>query len=262
MSVAGNAIMMTGGQTIQFQLTTDGAVPINGLSGLYGYSAGGDAMRSLITASRSNLLESEYDRVTARAISSEAIIANALGGASTGVTFPNTWVGSQLALVARLTAAHSALGHRRQIFFVQQGGYDFHDGLSTDQQKRFLELSEAMAAFHAANTAHGLAANVTTFTASDFGRALVPNNDGSDHGWGAHHFIMGGAVKGNRIYGTFPQVTAGGAEDAGQGRLIPTTSVDQYAATLARWFGVADTDLPIVVPNIGRFSTRDLGFFG
>lgn len=262
MSVAGNAIMMSGAQTIQFQLTTQGAIPIYALDGLYGYGAGGDAMRALLTGARANLLEAEYNRVNNRAITSEAIVASALASVNSGAGFPQTWMGAQLSMVSRMIAAHAALGQRRQIFFVMQGGYDFHDGLSTDQFARFKELGDALVAFQAANTAHGLAANVTTFTASDFGRALVPNNDGSDHGWGGHHFIMGGAVKGNRIYGTFPQVVAGGAEDAGQGRLIPTTSVDEYAATLARWFGVADSDLTTVVPNIGRFANPNLGFLG
>jgi uncharacterized protein (DUF1501 family) len=108
----------------------------------------------------------------------------------------------------------------------------------------------------------GLADSVTAFTASDFGRAYLPNGDGSDHGWGGHHFVVGGAVRGGRLYGQLPALALEGPEDAGEGRWIPTTSVDEYSATLARWFGVADSDLPLVFPNLGRFASPDLGFMG
>jgi len=101
---------------------------------------------------------------------------------------------------------------------------------------------------------------VTTFTASDFGRTLVSNGDGSDHGWGSHHMVLGGAVRGGAFYGQAPQAVLKGPEDVGQGRLLPSTAVDQYAATLARWFGVSDTELPLVAPAIAQFGTRDLGF--
>ena len=117
-----------------------------------------------------------------------------------------------------------------------------------------------MAAFYQATVTLGVAQDVTAFTASDFGRTLVGNGNGSDHGWGSMHFVLGGGVLGNRVYGSFPTVALKGPEDVGQGRLMPTTSVDEYAATLARWFGVADTDLTTVLPNLGRFSTRNLGF--
>ena len=163
-------------------------------------------------------------------------------------------------MVARMIAARNALGQRRQIFYVMQGGYDFHDNLLSDQANKLKELSDAMAAFYQATASLGVANNVTTFTASEFGRALQSNGRGSDHGWGGHQFVMGGAVSGNRVYGQFPTVALGGPEDSGQGRLIPTTSVDEYAATLGRWFGVPDSTLPLVVPNLSRFSKPNLGF--
>jgi uncharacterized protein (DUF1501 family) len=146
------------------------------------------------------------------------------------------------------------------LFFVQHGGYDFHDDLLTSQAVKLKELGDAMAAFYAATAELGVTQNVTTFTTSEFGRALQSNGRGSDHGWGGHHFIMGGAVLGNRVYGSFPAVALGGPEDSGQGRLIPTTSVDEYAATLVRWFGVPDARLGTVLPNIGRFARPNLGF--
>ena len=107
-----------------------------------------------------------------------------------------------------------------------------------------------------------LAESVTTFTASDFGRAFLPNGTGSDHGWGGHHFVMGAAVRGGKMYGQMPTLSIGGPDDSDNGRWIPTTAVDEYAATLARWFGVADSDLPLVLPNLGRFASTDLGFMG
>lgn len=262
MSVAGNNLMQAGQSTIQYQLTTDGAVRVSALNSLYGSAAGGSALQRLMTQSRSHLLESEVNRVTSRAITSEALVRNALAGASSGGSFPQTSLGRQLQMVARMIAARSALGHRRQLFFVQQGGYDTHDNLLTDHGARLRDLGDAMAAFYAATHALGIANQVTTFTASDFGRALQHNGRGSDHGWGGHHFVMGGAVQGNRVYGRFPAVVLNGPEDAARGALIPTTAVDEYVATLARWFGVSASDLPTVLPNIGRFASRDLGFMG
>ena len=189
-------------------------------------------MRQLMTESRAHLLEGELNRVSSRAISAEAVVSSALSGVSVATTFPTTGIGRQLQMVARMIAARSALGQRRQMFFVQQGGYDFHDNLLTDQSARLRELGDAMAAFYQATATLGVANQVTTFTASDFGRALQHNGRGSDHGWGGHHFVMGGAVQGNRVYGQFPTVALNGPEDSGRGSLIPTTSVDEYAGTL------------------------------
>jgi len=262
MSVAGNNIMQSGNSTIQYQLTTDGAVRVSALNQLYGSSASATAMRRLMTESRATLLENELNKVSARAINTETFVSGALSGVNLSTGFPQTGLGRQLQMVARMIAARSALGQRRQMFFVQHGGYDFHDNLLTDQGTKLRELGDAMAAFYQATAALGVANQVTTFTASDFGRALQHNGRGSDHGWGGHHFVMGGAVQGNRVYGQFPTVALNAAEDAGQGRLIPNTSVDEYAATLARWFGVSTSNLPLVLPNIGRFASRDLGFMG
>ena len=146
------------------------------------------------------------------------------------------------------------------MFFIASGGWDFHDNLLEEQQERLLQLDGALSSLYAATTELGVANQVTTFTASEFGRALQSNGRGSDHGWGGHHFMIGGAVRGRRVYGTFPTVALRGPNDAGQGRLIPTTSVDQYAATLASWFGTSASDLGTILPNLGRFSGSNLGF--
>jgi uncharacterized protein (DUF1501 family) len=214
-----------------------------------------------MTQGRSHLFENQLATISSRAINAESQVSSALAaGATIPVEFPQTSIGQQLQMVARLIGARQGLGQTRQVFYVSQGGYDFHDNLLTDQSARLTELAQALAAFQQAVNALGVANSVTTFTASEFGRALQHNGRGSDHGWGSHHFVMGGAVKGNRVYGRFPTVALNGPEDMGQGRLIPTTSVDEYAATLARWFGVSDSDLPTVIPNIGRFASRNLGF--
>ena len=174
---------------------------------------------------------------------------------------------SQTLAKARLIAASPTLGLKRQIFFVQLGGWDLHAGQLTNTDpvtgahaNLLSQISQAMDAFYKATVELGVANQVTTFTASDFGRTYRSNGDGSDHGWGSHAFVVGGAVKGSDIYGRMPALTVNGPDDTGLGRWIPTTSVDEYAATLATWFGVSATDLPVVLPNIGRFAKPNLGF--
>ena len=262
MSLAGNNMLQAGEQTIQYQLTTQGAVKVQALNGLYGSAAGATATQRLMTDPRSGLFDNELVKIQARAIASESLVTNALAGITLNVSFPSTGIGRQLQMVARMIAARGALGQSRQLFFVQQGGFDFHDNLLNDQANLLKQVADAMAAFQAAMVALGTEGSVTTFTTSEFGRALQSNGRGSDHGWGSHHFVMGGAVLGNRVYGSFPTVAIGGPEDSGQGRLIPTTAVDEYGATLARWFGVPDAQLPLVLPNLPRFARSNLGFLG
>lgn len=174
--------------------------------------------------------------------------------------FPKSKLGQRLQAIARIISIHSALGCRRQIFYVTLGRFDTHD----DQAEVMTELQEdyadCFAAFYQATVEIGLQKNVTLFTASDFGRALPENGNGTDHGWGGHHFVVGGAVKGNRIYGEMPPVALGHAYDAGHGRLVPQISVEQYAATMGRWFGLGDSELSGALPALKNFKTRNLGF--
>ena len=142
------------------------------------------------------------------------------------------------------------------------GGFDTHDGLTTVHPKLLAAVGDALSSFYSATVELGVANKVTAFTASDFGRTLNVNVDGSDHGWGSMHFMLGGAVKGKSLYGTAPVVADGGPDDVGQGRLLPSTSVDQYAATLGSWFGISDSELLTLLPNLGNFSQRNLGFMG
>jgi uncharacterized protein (DUF1501 family) len=175
--------------------------------------------------------------------------------------FPNgNPLASQLKIVARLIAARGALNMRRQVFFVSLGGFDNHNLLMQDHPNLMTRVNAAMSAFYAATVELGIANQVTTFTASDFGRTLASNADGSDHGWGAHQFVMGGAVNGGRFYGTAPHVSIQTDDQVGQGRLLPSTAVDEFAATLARWFGCSTSELPGILPNVGNFSNTSLGF--
>lgn len=266
MSLAGNNIMEAGASVVQYQVTTQGPVLIDTMdSSHWRYDAAmAAAMARLLAEPRTHMLEQAYTTVGSRAIATGQRAKDALAAApALSTIFPTSGLGAQLRMVARLIAARAGLGHRRQIFFVGHGGYDFHDNLVDNQTARLTELANAMAAFHAATVELGVASNVTAFTASDFGRGLQSNGRGSDHGWGSHHFILGGAVSGNRLYGQWPTVALGGPEDIGQGRLLPTTPVDRYAATLARWFGASAGDLATVLPNLSRFTTAadaPLGF--
>ena len=175
--------------------------------------------------------------------------------------FPSSQLGTQLATVAQMIRARTALGAGRQIFFVSMGGFDTHTGQDAIQPRLFSDLAASLAAFHAATVEIGVDRSVTTFTHSDFGRTLTSNGAGSDHGWGSHHMVLGGAVHGGRIFGTVPELALGTPLDVGSGRLIPTTSVDSYAATLAHWFGARPSDVRTLFPRLGRFERSDLGFF-
>ena len=259
-NVTGNAVFLSGDQALSYQVSTGGAVAINGVkSNVYGSSAVRAAMTSLIQQPRTHTLENEYNKVTARAIGAESQITAALSGVTLATTFPAGSLGDQLKMVARLIGARSSLGAKRQVFMVSIGGFDLHDNLIAQHPALLGSVSNALAAFYNATVELGVASKVTAFTASDFGRTLQSNGDGSDHGWGSHHFVVGGAVKGKAFYGTAPAVSIGSTsapEDqghVGQGRLLPTTSVDQYAGTLAKWFGVADTEMNGILPNLRHF---------
>jgi uncharacterized protein (DUF1501 family) len=166
-----------------------------------------------------------------------------------------------LQTVARLIAVRDELQMQRQVFFVAAGGFDSHDNQVNDQPVLLGGISAAMTAFYNATAELGVADAVTSFTQSDFGRTLTSNGDGTDHAWGGIQLVVGDSVRGGDMYGTYPALAIGGPDDVGGGRMIPTTSADQYAATLSRWFGIPDAELDIVAPHIDNFIARDLGFF-
>ena len=264
-NVAGNAVYLAGKTAVQYQVSTKGSVPLAGLKNpLFGSTACSDALRTLVTQQRTHLFENEYNRISKRSIDADVTLTSALaGGPTINTVFPaDNNLADQLKIVARMISTADQIGAKRQVFFVAIGGFDTHDGLLTDHPVLLTTVADAMTAFYNATVELGVANQVTTFTASDFGRTLSGNNDGSDHGWGSMHFMLGGAVKGQRFYGTAPVVANNGPDDVGQGRLLPTTSVDQYAATLGRWMGVSDSDLLSLLPNLKNYnvSSRNLGF--
>nr|WP_229496590.1 DUF1501 domain-containing protein [Massilia polaris] len=264
-NVSGNAVYLSGNNAVQYQVSTSGSVPLSGLkSPLFGSNAASAALRTLITEPRTHMLENEYNRISKRSIDANEVLTAALAATPAPTTvFPNgNPLADQLKLVARMIAAAPALGTKRQVFFVSLGGFDNHDGMATDHPVLMSRVGDALAAFYAATTELSVADKVTSFTASDFGRTLTGNANGSDHGWGSMHFVMGGAVKGKRYYGTAPVLANGGPDDVGQGRLLPTTSVEQLAATLGTWLGVTDSELLALLPNLSNYnsSARNLGF--
>ncbi len=265
-SASGNAVFVAGQNALQYQISTGGAIKIRGIDPTQtNWAALRTALNSLITRNSSHVLEKEYAIVTRRSIDFESVV----NGALAGVTLPpatNTLFGTgnplanQMKIVARLIGARTALNVKRQVFFVSLGGFDNHNLLMQDHPRLMERLNQAMSAFYQATVDLGVANQVTTFTSSDFGRTLSSNADGSDHGWGGHHFMMGGAVQGGRFYGTAPHVSIQTDDQVGQGRLLPSTSVDAFAATLARWFGCAPGELPGILPNVDRFPNTNLGF--
>lgn len=276
-SASGNAVFLSGRSIRQYQVGTSGAVAIAGLNGnLYGSATAGATLRSIISGDTANYFQKEHAAVTSRAISAQSMLAPAMATAgSSGIpnpsqySNPNTGVlannslAIQLQTVARIIAGRSALGAKRQVFFVSMGGFDTHDAQRTQHADLLAKLSHAIAYFDTtmANVkGSDLRQQVTLFTASDFGRTFTSNGDGTDHGWGSHHFVVGGAVKGKNIYGNFPVTGLKHAQDVGSGSLLPQFSVDQYGATLANWFGLSATQINDVFPNIVNFSNRNLGF--
>ena len=269
-SVTGNAVFLSGDSALQYQVSTGGAVRIQSVSpasssSLFGSATVKSAMQTLTQQARTHTLENEYNKVTKRAVEAEGTVTLAIAAPFATGTFPATNLGSQLAMVARLIRGRAAMGSKRQVFMVSMGGFDLHDNLIDKQAPVLKQLSDAMSSFHLEMAAEGLGGNVTAFTASDFGRTLASNGDGADHGWGNHHFMVGGAVNGKMVYGTPPPVSINNTTTSvdyeghvGQGRLIPTTSVDQYGATLGKWFGLSDPQLLDILPNLKNFDGNTL----
>jgi uncharacterized protein (DUF1501 family) len=263
-NVSGNAVFMSGQSAVQYQVGANGAVALAaGKSALYGSQACSEALKAVTTAAGTNLFENELATIMQRATGAEAQLSQALAGAAPIATAFDSAnpLAMQLKMVARMIGVRAALGARRQVFFVSLGGFDNHDFLAQQHPGLLAQVSGAIKSFYDATVELGVAGSVTSFTASDFGRTLSSNGDGSDHGWGSHHIIAGGAVQGGRFHGALPATAVNGPDDVGQGRLLPTTAVDQFGAALAGWFGVPATDLPMVFPNIGHFDANALSLF-
>jgi uncharacterized protein (DUF1501 family) len=302
-SATGNAVWLAGTDVKQYQVTTNGAIQlgVNTQGSVFGSTDVGAALLRVATTARTgHPLDADVAAVAARAIEAEANLRSSLRSPSdplfgtpvaAGTTYnqtndpklryvnPNTGnsggngLAQQFQVVARLidAALTGGTGASRQVFFVSIGGFDTHDNQNPGQADLYARVDQALSYFDTALGNLGARDKVTTFTASDFGRTFTSNGDGTDHGWGSHHMVMGGAVKGGDLYGSFPTLGLKNANNSGfdsspdqlnNGVLLPTTSVDQLGATLGRWFGVSDTQLADIFPNLANWdvSKRDLGF--
>ena len=267
-SVAGQNSFQVGKNVAQFAVSPSGAVVLSGTSGSALATTRYAAQQSILNLQEQNLFEAAFVGITSNAVADSQFLNSVLASAPKLATpFPATSIGTQMQMIARMISVAPQLGLSRQVFFASLGGFDLHSDQLGAHATLFSQLSQSLNAFSAASTELGVQDQVTTFTASDFSRTFNTNgtNDGtagSDHGWGSHHLVMGGAVRGGDIYGQVPLLELGGPQDTGRGRWIPTTSVDEYSATLSTWFGVSATNLATVLPNIGRFAAPNLGFMG
>lgn len=261
-SVAGAQIFCTGNST-NYSSIIPGSYGQVQCTEPTGCEARLEAAQQMLTFNSGLTLIQADNTLTSAAYNYSTALTNAVRSASPMATeFPATSLGAQLQQIAQVIQVRAALGTGRQIFFASLGGFDTHANQIVIQSPLLVQLSQAMKAFYQATQELGVSNNVTSFTMSDFARAFLPNSaSGSDHAWGSHHLIMGGAVKGGQLYGTYPTLALGGPDDMGTtGRWIPSTSAAQYAATLASWFGVADANLNSILPVLGNFQTRNLGF--
>ncbi|MEM6795654.1 MAG: DUF1501 domain-containing protein [Acidobacteriota bacterium] len=270
-SLAGTNVFQSGDRVVSYGIRPDG----DGSVGPTGYG-GTDPLDQLRTAAIDSLLDQRYQnlfmdtfaRTHRDAIDAHLLFSNALAMVPPlQTTFSDHPVSRRFRMVARTIAARQALGARRQTFFLVFGGWDHHDHVLENQAGMLPFLSRALGEFDAALTEIGVLDDVVTFTASDFARTLTSNGNGSDHAWGGHHMVLGGPVAGGEIYGSYPQLYADNDLDTGRGRLIPTTSCDEYFAEMALWLGVSPSDLDTVLPNIGRFHSPTspvppVGFLG
>jgi uncharacterized protein (DUF1501 family) len=252
-SINGNALFLSGQNAISYQMSSTGATTINAIKGksLFGSANCAAALQTLITQQSSLPMASDYTTVTKRALDTYDGIVAAIGAtasASMNALFPSS-------------ATNTLSAQLKMVVMVGMGGFDLHDFLATQHPPLLQKLSSAMKEFDDAMTSLGKGSQVTAFTASDFGRTLTSNGDGSDHGWGSHHFVMSGAVNGGTILGTAPEIGLTHNQQVGSGRLLPSTAVDQLGAELAAWFGVSATDVKTVLPNAKNFDLYKLGLF-
>jgi uncharacterized protein (DUF1501 family) len=262
LSIDGSNILQTGLNSLPYSLDASGVQAFAALNPDNAWNNSRVEAFTQLQGANNHLLGQGYSEIYQRAQSNINIVSNAIENASaTTINYPTNSLAQQLKMVAQLASSQQILGHQREVFFVGLGGFDTHDNQANQHPLLLQRISEALLAFYDDLKARALFDAVTSFTISDFGRTLSSNGDGTDHGWGGHHIIMGGAVKGGDIYGTLPaDLQLNSNDDLEDGRMIPTTSVEQYAATLAKWFGLTSNEITAVFPNLSRFAQTDLGF--
>jgi uncharacterized protein (DUF1501 family) len=264
-SVAGNALLGNGVSTQPVAVAPGGTLQLAGFNSTAASQARYSALNNLLKLDSGVALAQAANNTLANSISDATALTQALAkGTALKTQFPTTSLGAQLQQVAQIIQVASYLGMSRQIFFCSLGGFDTHAGELEAHNTLYPQLSQAIAAFYAATQELGVAQSVTTFTESDFSRTFQPTTtDGSDHAWGSHHMVIGGAVQGGQIYGQFPTFELGGPNDTDtRGRWIPTLSIDQYGATLSSWFGIPASALTTVFPNLANFGSQNIGFLG
>ena len=258
-SLSGSNVWQTGLSVFEYAITSSGAVGLQGYQSSYTNVNTLQQIRSAAVDSQmaqaySNLFEETFADAKRDAVEAYDLFAGATNVAlPAGATFPATPLGQQFQMIAKVIAGRQALGATRQTFFVGYGGWDHHDEVIANQQVMLGYVSQAVGSFYNALALMGVENQVTVFSASDFGRTLTSNGQGSDHAWGGNHFVVGGAVNGRQVWGAYPSLYDDNPLDVGRGRLIPSVSVDEYFAELALWLGVSKASLPLVLPNIARF---------
>ena len=262
-SLAGNNIFQTGNNTSEYVLnpySETGAVTINNYGLDWNFSEMlTQGVDNIVEAQHADLFKKTY--VDIMKISRDANIefSEALEGVSLNTPFGADQVSMRMELVAKTIAARETLGMNRQIFFVEYGGWDHHDEVLNAQNEMLGNVDAGLSSFQAALEELGIADCVTTFFVSEFARTLTSNGNGTDHAWGGNMLVMGDAVNGGQIFGTYPSLELGTDIELGGGVLIPSTSCDEYFAELALWFGVMPSDLATIFPNIGNFYDTNSG---
>ncbi len=255
-SLSGTNVFQTGVGVTSYSIdATEGARQVAGYeTDDDGSSVFTTALNAMLAADYDDPFRRSYAAQLRHSIDSAQLVTEALDSAQVlNTTFSGGPFSEALAQIARIVSVSDQLNAPRQTFFITFGGWDHHDDVIPQQEAMLPVVSRGLAEFHAAMNEMGVNDRVTTFTISDFGRTLTSNGKGSDHGWGGHNLVMGGAVAGREVYGAYPEIDPGNPLDVGRGRFIPTTSVDEFYAELALWFGVSSADLDVVLPNISRF---------
>ena len=258
-STLGNELFLTGKSVSPYQVSLNGVSEIELLTSFQDADISALLRRHFKAADyqRTNLIERDIAQIADRSVELNDAFNQAYANLiPISTEFPDSFLGGQMKSIANTIAIRDALFARRQVFFAGLGGFDTHSAQAADLPNYLQQVDEAVTAFYRAMQELGLDNEVTLFTASDFGRTLAVNGDGTDHGWGSHHFVIGNAVQGQAIYGTVPPPEFDHEYDAGGGRLIPTTSVEQYAEPLGRWFGLNDSELAAALPRLGNFSSK------